>query len=464
MKKEGHDAFRDKIYTADESGKRKWVYATKPFGRFYNYRTILTVFYIAFFFSMPFIKVDGHPLFLFDVLERKFILFGAIFWPQDFFIFAVGMLAFIVFIVFFTVVFGRVFCGWICPQTIFMEMIFRKIEYWIEGTAEKQRKLDAQPWNREKIIRKTSKHVIFWVLSFIIANTFLAYIIGIDNLIQIISEPISKNIIGFISIIAFTTVFYGVFAFAREMVCTFACPYGRLQGVLLDKHSIVVAYDYERGEPRGKIKKGEEQSNGDCVDCGLCVRVCPTGIDIRNGTQLECVNCTACIDACDSIMEKVNRPKGLIRYASENNIALKQKTKITPRMIGYSVVLVLLLGLFCVLLVTRKDIGAAITRAQGQLYQQPDSLHYSNLYTIKLINKTVKDVPVTLRLEDIDGEIKMVTPQLKVTSESMAEGTFFVILSPEQILKRSMDIHVGVYSGDKKIETVKTKFFGPILQ
>lgn len=463
MNNEEHGSFRDRIYTADEQGHRKWVYATKPFGRFYNYRTLLTVFYVAFFFSMPFIKVNGHPLFLFDVIERKFILFGAIFWPQDFFIFAVGMLTFMVFIVFFTVVYGRVFCGWVCPQTIFMEMIFRRIEYWIEGTAEKQRKLNAQAWNREKIVRKGAKHILFWILSFIIANTFLAYVIGIDDLLTIIREPVAQNVVGFIAIIAFTTVFYAVFAFAREMVCTFACPYGRLQGVLLDKHSIIVAYDYVRGEPRGKIKKGEEQQHGDCIDCGLCVRVCPTGIDIRNGTQLECVNCTACIDACDSIMEKVNRPKGLIRFASEDNIALKQKTKITPRMIGYSVVLVLLVGLFSILIATRKDIDAAITRAQGQLYQQPDSLHYSNLYTIKLINKTVKEVPVTLRLEDIPGEIKLVTPQLNVTSESMAQGTFFIVLDPEQITERSMSIRVGVYSGDRKIETVKTKFFGPVL-
>lgn len=455
-------SFRDRIYTADEEGHRKWVFATQPFGKFYNYRTLLTVLYVAVFFTLPFLKVDGHPLFLFDVPERKFILFGFIFWPQDFFVFAITMLTFMVFIVFFTVIYGRVFCGWVCPQTIFMEMIFRRIEYWIEGSAEKQRKLEAGPWNREKIFKKSLKHTSFFALSFLVSNTFLAYVIGIDDLYQIVTEPVSQHLGGFIAIIGFTTAFYGVFAYAREMVCTFACPYGRLQGVLLDRNSVVVAYDYKRGEPRGKIKKGEEQQTGDCIDCGLCVRVCPTGIDIRNGTQLECVNCTACIDACDSIMEKIDKPKGLIRYASENSIAEGRPHHFTPRMIGYSVVLVLLLGALSVLLVTREEVDAQITRTQGQLFQQTDSTHYSNLYNIKLLNKTIDSIPIELRLEGIKGEIQLVTHEsLEVPSESFAESTFFIVVDQSEIQSMKMDIRVGVYSNNEKLESVKTTFFGP---
>ncbi len=456
--------FRDRIYTADEQGHRKWVFATQPFGRFYNYRTWLSILYVVVFFTLPFIKVDGHPLFLFNVPERKFILFGFIFWPQDFFVFAVSMLTFMVFIVFFTVVYGRVFCGWVCPQTIFMEMIFRRLEYWIEGTAEKQRRLSAQPWNREKVVKRGGKHIVFFLLSFIISNTFLAYVIGIDELLRIVREPVTENLIGFISIMGFTIVFYAVFAFAREMVCTFACPYGRLQGVLLDRDSIIVAYDHKRGEPRGKIRKGQESTNGDCIDCGLCVRVCPTGIDIRNGTQLECVNCTACIDACDSIMEKVNRPKGLIRYASENNIVDGTKPRLTTRMIGYSVVLFLLLGALVTLMVTRKDFDAQITRAQGQLYQERDSLHYSNLYNVKLLNKTTKEFEVEFRLEESNGVIEMVThDNLLVPAEDYTQSSFFIVLDSEEMTARKMELKVGVYSDGKKIETVKTAFFGPVL-
>lgn len=325
-----NSTFRDTIATVDRQGKRSWIYAKQPKGRWYNIRSLVSLLYFSVFFSLPFISINGRPLFMLNVVEGKFILFGAIFWPQDFFIFGLAMLAFILFIVVFTMAFGRLFCGWMCPQTIFMEMLFRRLEYWIEGDAAAQKMLRLSPWNTNKIIRKTGKHIAFYALSFLIANIFLAYIIGAGALEKIINEPLSLHAGGFIAIMVFSGVFYGVFAFMREQICTIVCPYGRLQGVLLDRNSILVAYDYVRGEPRGKFRKNESRAHGDCIDCMQCVKVCPTGIDIRNGTQLECVNCTACIDACDFMMEQTGRPKGLIRYASENGIASKQKLRFTP--------------------------------------------------------------------------------------------------------------------------------------
>ena len=261
---------------------------------------------------MPFIKVNGHQFMLFDFLNRNFILFGIPFGPHDLYLFVIAMIAIIVFVILFTAVFGRVFCGWACPQTIFMEMVFRKIEYWLEGDWLQQKQLSAAPWDSKKTIKKTAKYVIFFAISFFISNIFLSYLIGMDKLIKIITDPPSEHVEGLISILAFSGVFYWVFSYFREQACTIVCPYGRLQGVLLDRDSVVIAYDNVRGEPRGKIRKSEDQSIlGDCIDCHLCVDVCPTGIDIRNGIQLECVNCTACIDACDGVMDKVKRPQGI---------------------------------------------------------------------------------------------------------------------------------------------------------
>lgn len=457
-----NDEFRDSIGTITNTGKRNWIFAKRPHGKLYNARTLVSIGYLIVFFTLPWIKIHGDPLFLFNVLERKFILFGMIFWPQDFFLFVLATLTFMVFIVLFTVVFGRVFCGWVCPQTIFMEMVFRKIEYWIEGDAREQQKLSAKEWNGEKLLKRGGKFVAFFSLSFVIANYFLAYIIGIDNVMVYVREGIASHLGTFIPLVAFTGVFFFVYWWFREQACLIVCPYGRLQGVMLDPNSIVVAYDYVRGEPRSKIGKGEEKK-GDCVDCFECVRVCPTGIDIRNGTQLECVNCTACIDACDAVMTKVHRPTGLIRYASENNIAKNEKAKFTVRTAAYSVVLLILVSVLSVLLLTRKDIQTTVMRAHGMLYQEQPGNRISNLYDIKLVNKTRNDIPVTLKLEntELNGEIKMVGKDLVVVKQAVGDGVFFVYADRSKISKRKTPIEIGVYSGGRRIDKVKTNFFGP---
>ena len=464
------ESFRDRLATVDEKGKRKWVFAQKPKGKFYNIRTLVSLGFFALFIAIPFIKLNGRPLFLFNIPESKFIIFGKIFWPQDFFIFGLTMVTFIIFIVLFTAAFGRLFCGWVCPQTIFMEMLFRKVEYLIEGDAAKQKLLKKSPWTAEKIRKKATKHTVFFILAFIIANFFLAYIIGIDELKKIISEPVSEHMVGFLSLLIFAGIFYGVYASFREQVCTVVCPYGRLQSVLLDRNSMIVAYDYKRGEPREKFKKNiaAEINTGDCIDCFQCVKVCPTGIDIRNGTQMECVGCTACIDACDKMMTAVQRPKGLIRYASENGISEGKKLRFTGRMKFYTLLLIILSGILTLLLLSRKDIDGTILRTKGLTYQERGTDSLSNLFNIKIINKTIKDMPVTLRLEGDalnEGKIELVgASAIHLKQEDQATGSFFVVLPRKFVTKRKIKIGIGLYSGDKKITELNTNFTGPFTR
>jgi cytochrome c oxidase accessory protein FixG len=376
----------------------------------------------------------------------------------------------VVFITLFTVGFGRIFCGWICPQTIFMEMVFRRIECWIDGDRNKQRKLAKQKWDAEKIRKRLFKWFIFLVVSFLIANIFLAYLIGSDKLLRYIKEGPFEHVGTLIPLLIFTAVFYFVFAWFREQVCIVACPYGRLQGVLLDTKSIVVAYDHKRGEGengRKKFRKNEDRAelgHGDCIDCFQCVHVCPTGIDIRNGTQLECVNCTACIDECDTIMEKINLPKGLIRYASEENIEKKVPFKLTARMKGYIAVLVILIGVLAGMLALRNDVEARVLRLPGQLYEHKENNIISNVYTFKLVNKTseaIKDV--NFKLRKFKGEIKLVTNSetLEVEPQGLAEGTMFIELNQSDLSGDKNRLMIEVYSGDKLIETTTVSFLGP---
>jgi len=459
--------FRDAISTVDTSGKRIWLYPKKSAGRLTRYRTILSVLFIGLMASGPFIRIGGEPILLLNIIERRFILFGKIFWPQDFHIFLLIMIAAVVFIGLFTVVYGRVFCGWVCPQTIFMESVFRKIEYWIEGDWKERMALDKAPVTVLKFIKKAGKHLIFFLISALISCIFLSYIVGVEKVIILVTDHPLNHIGTSIAILLFTFAFYWVYAKFREQICTTICPYGRLQGVLLDKHSLVVAYDYVRGETRSKLKANESRTNagkGDCIDCNQCVHVCPMGIDIRNGTQLECTNCTACIDACNFMMARVGFSQGLIRMDSEAGISENKSFRFTPRVIGYTAVLAILMGLIISLLVMRSDIETSVLRTPGISFQELPGDKISNLYNIKLINKTNKQIQVHLQIQSGPGELKLVGKELVIPAQGTAQTSAFIILNQSEIKKTKTAIQIGVYSGKKELETVSTTFIAPLNQ
>ena len=447
----GDEEFRNRHSTINVEGKRNWVYAIQPKGKLYQYRTWLSYFYLLLFVSLPFIKLDGNPMFQFNFPEGEFIFFGVLFTPQDFIMFGIGMLIFILFIIIFTLVYGRIFCGWICPQTIFMEMVFRKIEYWIEGNGNKQKLNDRKKWTTEIYVRKTIKHIIFLAISFGISNIFLSYIIGVDQLYDMMREPVSMHVIGFVTMIFFTLAFYAVYAFIREIVCTVICPYGRLQGVLLDKNSIIVAYNYLRGEPRDKKK--DNKSAGDCIDCGMCVNVCPTNIDIRNGTQLECINCTACIDACNMMMKNVGKPPELITFASENSIATGRKFEFTYRIKLYTSVLGILMVMLTILIITRTTFDSTIMRVPGQTLQENADGTISNLYRIKVTNKSNKTLAYQMVVTNPAVKIVRIgAPLDSLKGRQLAEETFFLKVLPENVNKRKVDFEILLMSGDKLME------------
>jgi cytochrome c oxidase accessory protein FixG len=459
--------FRNRIATADQEGRRKWLYPKKPKGKFHQARAGVATVLLVVMFGGLFVKIRGNPLLMINVVERKFSVLGVIFWPQDNLIFALGFLLFLVGIAVFTAAFGRLWCGWTCPQTIMMEMVFRKIEYFIEGDSAAQKALTRAPWTFAKIGKRTLKHAIFLALSFIIGNTLLGYIIGIDELRTIVTDAPSRHFTGLLFMGIFSLVFYGIFAWFREQACTFICPYGRFQSTLIDENTVVVAYDYKRGEARGRFSRQESldaragRGAGDCVDCFNCVRVCPTGIDIRDGTQMECVNCTACIDACDDVMGKLGRPKGLIRFASLNGIEQNEPLRFTPRIVGYCVILLLLGAALFGLLLSRSDVDITLLRAPGALFQQTPDGKISNLYLLKLTNKTHSKKSVELKLDNIEGALTILGGELDLPAEKQTEASVLVEIAPEHLNSGTTPLVVRVYASGKPIEKIKTIFIGP---
>ncbi|MBW3522851.1 cytochrome c oxidase accessory protein CcoG [Chryseobacterium sp. NKUCC03_KSP] len=460
------ETYRDSIGTMEQSGKRKWVFPKKPKGRYTNYRNLVAFCLLLFYFTLPFITINGNPSLQFDVFNRQIFIAGQPFYPQDFFILTLGAIVSLICIIIFTIAFGRIFCGWICPQTIFLENVFRKIEYAIEGDRNRQMKLDRQEWNAEKIGKRSLKWSIFILLSLIFTHFMFMYIVGYKEVFRIVQEGPFEHPTNFIVMILLSAAFYFVFAWFREQVCTLVCPYGRLQAVLIDKETINVFYDFNRGENRAKWRKGEDRraaGKGDCIDCYQCVVVCPTGIDIRDGQQLECVNCTACIDACDEVMDKVGLPKGLIRYASEKEIENGKPVKFNARMKGFVILLVALQLLLGYLLYNRADMEAKFIKPAGSTFFVRDE-KITNTYNFTFLNKTNDKKVVSIRiLEPANGEITFsASSKIIVERDKIVKGTINISFPEKQIKLSKQNLKLGVYDQEGNLlDTYETYFEGP---
>jgi cytochrome c oxidase accessory protein FixG len=450
-------SFRDRPININEEGHSKWVYTKIPHGKWHTRRLLVCWILFLFFIAAPFLKVNGYPLILLDIPDRKFIIFGAIFWAQDAFILSLLMLAFILFIILFTVTFGRIWCGWACPQTLFLEMLFRKVEFLVEGDYQKRRKLDQSPWTAVKTARKTVKHTLYFLISVIMTNVFLMWFIGYENLFSIIKDPIGEHFSGFMIMLGVSLFFYWMYSYFREQFCTMLCPYGRMQGVLTDQRTIMVSYDFKRGEPRGP------RAEGDCIDCRQCIAVCPTAIDIRNGAQFECISCANCIDECNNVMKKLNRPLQLIRHDSAEGIEKGHSTAWNWRNRSYSGVLILLLSFFVYTLATRTSVETTILRTPGLIYQENGDGTLSNVYNIKILNKTHDPMNLDIKLlSHPEGVIKMAGNTIRVEDQRLFESTFVVFLPNKLVTSDNLIIRFGIYKDNQLIETTESTFVGPI--
>jgi cytochrome c oxidase accessory protein FixG len=461
---EEHDTFRDELASVSKDGRRRWIYARQPSGTLYRARTVVSLFLLAFLILAPFVTVHGQPLMLLDVINRRFVILGTLFVPQDFYIVVVLALTALVTIVLSTVVVGRIWCGWLCPQTIFMEMLFRKLEYAIEGSTEQQLRRDRGPWTTERKVRTVVKHTVFFALSFGIANVFLAWIIGAQPLYQIITDPPSHHLVGLIAISIFSLVFYGVFARFREQACVLACPYGRMLSSLVDRQTVTVTYDARRGEPRSRIIRRQDNvtNGGDCIDCHRCVTVCPTGIDIRNGIQLECVACTACIDACNDVMKRVGRAPGLIRHTSPEAIATGSLTWLRIRVLSYATVWLLLVTASTILLATRPDLDFVVLRQPGTLYATVAGGDLANFYTLQAMNRSAHPTPVTVEVvEPAGGTVTVLGSSSLVPAYGVLDARLLLRLPSAAVHGPSTPVRFAVRSNGRMLQQIDSSFLGP---
>lgn len=452
---------KERVTTIGEGGRRFWLYPASFKGLWLKRRQWLAAILIVLFFVLPWLKVDGHQAVLLDIADRKFAFFGIVFWPQDFYIFWFFVVGGVVAIFLVTALWGRLWCGWACPQTVFLEHVFRRIEKWIEGDAMKRRRLDRGPWTWEKVRKKFLKLSVFMIISIHFANTVLCYFAGSDHVMQMTFTAPGDNW-GWFTFMAFLSfLFFADFAWFREQFCIIACPYGRFQSALLDEHSLIVGYDYGRGEPRQRLRKGTAPSGGDCIDCNRCVAVCPTGIDIRMGLQMECVNCTACMDACDEVMAKVNRDAGLIRYTSICELEGKPRRSLRLRTVAYGVLTTFLLVAGSYALLHKREYGIQVLRAVGSGFTRVQSNHVINHFQVKISNRSSKPLTIKPRVP-LGYELVTALPSWTIPAQSTQNQSLFIRRSLDQFSANGKEqLTIEFLRSDKTVYQDEITLIGP---
>jgi cytochrome c oxidase accessory protein FixG len=455
------------LSTLEQDGSRRWMYPTLSKGFYLVARRIVGYALILLFVSLPHVRIGGKPAILLDITARKFTLFGFTFLPTDTLLLALFMVSVFLTIFLLTALLGRVWCGWACPQTVYMELVFRPIERFFDGTVGR----GGRPRQGISSWRRIAKYLVYLLLAIGLAHTFLAYFVGVDRLAEWVRQSPIEHPVPFLVMAATTIAMLFDFCFFREQLCLIACPYGRFQSVLLDRKSLIVAYDVRRGEPRGKVHKSlsiidapnESAKQGDCVDCGACVRTCPTGIDIRKGLQMECVNCTQCIDACDEIMTRLERPTGLIRYSSQDGIDGKSLSKWRPRLVIYPLALTLMIGAFLFVLTQRLSFDATILRNIGTPFTMADSGEVRNSMKLKLVNRADRPLRLDLRLKGdervrLESSVKTIT----LTPDQTIIQPLLLLAPRDSFENGRRDVTLVVAADDGKERSISWRLLGPM--
>ncbi len=446
------------LSTLNRDGSRRWIRPKLSRGPFYRRRFAAAWMLIAVFTLIPILRLGGKPLMLLDIPQREFTFFGATFLPTDTFLLMLLLFSIFIGIFLVTAVLGRVWCGWACPQTVYMEFLYRPLEHLIEGGRSRQLELDAHGPDARRIL----KYVVFFAVSAFLANTFLAYFVSWDRLLVWITSPPNAHPVAFAVMLGTTLLMFFDFAWFREQTCIVACPYGRFQSVLLDQHSLIVGYDAARGEPRAKWRKREERTVGDCIDCHLCVSTCPTGIDIREGLQMECIHCTQCIDACDEVMDRIGLDRGLVRYTSQAGLESGTRAFLRPRLIVYSAILLIMFGAFTVSLAGKRTADVTLLRGLGAPFTVLPTGEVSNQIRIKIANRALDERSYLIELDAAEG-LTLIAPEnpLTVAAGETEMTAAFITAPPSVFTAGEFAITLRIRDGVDFATEIPYRLLGP---